>query len=204
MVVEHPAYDCEAMDESGHGCSTFREAPSDHRLLGIGMSPDKHIYCTDVICICGKSAVHAAKMLTHPTFLRHRFAEWACSGGISGIDGNKTNTVLLRQHLDPCNNLPIRPRGDSFAKTLSSAGSLAQLQIIQIFYTEASKGGPRKPFHLPVDIIFARPRGAETTLTFGLASTNPGTDSLDFSAILLAGRIDEQLVDPNIDTKLAT
>jgi hypothetical protein len=86
------------------------------------MSTNEYIHCTNVICICGKSAVHAAKVLAHPAFLRHRLAKRTYAGGISEINGDKTNTVLLRQHLDPCNDLPVCPRGDCLAEILASAG----------------------------------------------------------------------------------
>ena len=165
------------------------------------MSTNEHIYCTGVVCICSKAAAHAAEVLAHPAFFRHRFAERTCPGGISGIDSDKQNTVLLRQHLDPCDDLPIGPRGDSLAKGLSSAGLLAQLHVFQILDTEATKSSPRQSLHLPVDVVFARPGSAESSLALGLATPNPSTDSLDFNAVPVSVGVDEQLVDPNVDAE---
>ena len=165
------------------------------------MSTNEHIHCTDVVCICGKTAAHAAKVLSRPTFLRRRFAERTGSGGISGIDSNKTNTVLLRQHLDPCDSLPVCPRGDCLAKRLSSAELLAQLQVLQILNTEAPKSSPRQPPHLPVNVVFTCSRGTKTALAAGLTPAHASADGLDLGAVPVSVGVDEEFIDANIDSE---
>lgn len=168
------------------------------------MSTNEHIHCTDVICICGKPAVHAAKVLCSPTFFRHRFAERTCSGGISGIDSNKTNTVLLRQTFDPCDDLPVCPRSDCFAKTLTSAGAFAQFQVLQSFDAKAAQDVPGESFHLPVNVVLPGPGSTKPALTARFAATYPSADLLGIQAVLVPVGVDKEFVDSDVNAECST
>ena len=168
------------------------------------MSTNKHIHCTNVICICSKATVHAAKALSSPTFLRHRFANWTGTRGISGIDGHKTNTVLLCQHLNPCDSLPICPRSDSFTEGLASTGLLSQFQILQILNTNRCQITPWQLFNCQVDVVFTCPRRLDAPIASRLTATDFSTNSFHTGTVLVTVRIYEQLVNSNVNSKDGT
>jgi hypothetical protein len=119
-----------------HSFSTCGLAPGDHRLPRIGQSSSENVLCSDEIGVCTVTAAHTDEVLSSSTFFRHLSTGRTCSGGVSRIDRYQKNTVLLSQHIDPFNDLPISPRGDCLAKTFASTGLLTQLQIFQSLDTK--------------------------------------------------------------------
>jgi len=152
------------------------------------------------VCICGMTTADAAETLSSPTVLRHRFADGAFSTGVSGIVDDQTNTVLSRQHLDPCCRHPISPRCHSFAEGLASSRSPAPLQIFQPFDADDTDGIPRELLYLLIDVVTSRSPCSELALTSRLAAAHASTDGLGLEPILIAVGIDEQLIHSDVDS----
>lgn len=178
----------------------------DHRLLRVAESAGEHVQSADVVGVGAVVAVgtDASERLSSPVFLRHQSTAWACPGGVSGVDRHKTNTVLLSQHFDPCNSLPICPWGDRLAEFLASAGFLSFLQVLEIFDTKDSKSAPRQLLNLVIDIVHAGSGSTEPALASRLASPDPGADSLEVRPVSDAVGIYQQLIDSDVDSKRLT
>src|SRR4030042_139724 len=176
----------------------------DHRLPRVAESTSEHIQRSDVVGVRAVVTPDTLKALSSPVFPCHRPTAWACPGGISGINGDETNTVLLRQVYDPCDDLPICPRGNRLTEVLRPTLLLSSFQVIEVLNTDSSHGVPRELFGYLVDIVLPRPRSPQPAFTPRFAASDARADIPGLRTVFVAVGVNQQLVDPDVHRKRAS
>ncbi|HYP11829.1 MAG TPA: hypothetical protein VEQ86_10170 [Xanthobacteraceae bacterium] len=148
--------------------------------------------------------MNAAKVLslTVAPILRTTFG--AGTGCASRIDGDKPNTVLLRQTLDTLSHTPICPRSGGFPKTFSSAFLLAALQANQIFDADCLQAIPAQLLDDAIDEVITLDTSAPLGLGAGASTAHPITKVAEVVAKNLALAGGEQLGNADIDAEYVT
>ncbi len=180
-----------------HDILTFKQL-GNHRQPRVFQGANENVLCSNKVGIRAVVASDTQKVLSPSVFLCHRSTAWTFLGGISGINSNKTNTVLFCQLFDPCYHLPICPRGYCFTKSLPPVGSLAQFEVFQVLDSQNTKRIPRELLGNPVDVITTCSRSPESAIATRLTTTDPSTNGLGLLAVLLAFGIYKQLVEAYI------
>jgi len=180
---------------------TARKALGDHRLPRVTKSTSENIPGADEIGIRAVVATATPETLSSPVFLSHRPTAGACPGGVSGIDGDKTNTVLLGQHCNPCERLPVCPRGHSLAELFTSTGFFAGLHVLEVFDSQGLDRLPREFFDHLIKVVLSCATGAQASFAPRLTPANTGTNSFSLQPIFVSIGVHKELMDANVHGK---
>jgi len=173
----------------------------DHTLLRITESSIENVQGSDMIGISTVVAPDTLKILSSPVFSCHQPTARTCPGGVSGIHGYKTNTVLLGQLRDPCHDLPVCPWGNRFTEIFRTIFSFTFFQIFKIFNTQNPYRFPGKPFKDLIDVILSLGMCPGSGFAAGLFSLNRLNNFFYARAILSSIRIYNELIKAYVYTQ---